>query len=250
MRLKFFYNYSPNFDPIKRDKNQIKFLIFHYTGMTKESDAINKLTNFKSDVSCHYFIKKNGEISVLVPDLYVAWHAGKSEWKHYKSLNKYSIGIEINNPGHDFNYKKFSKNQIQSLIKLSKTLIKKYKIKSKNILGHSDVSPERKKDPGEKFPWKELSKQGIGLWHSLSNQTLKKNRKTELDKVSKKTFYNNLSKIGYMIKKTQNLKNRKFNNLVVKAFQRRFRQELVNGKIDKECFIISNNLAKKFNKIP
>ena len=249
MRLKIFSNYSPNFDPIKRNKSQIKFLIFHYTGMNNESDAINKLTNFKSDVSCHYFIKNNGETSVIVPDLYVAWHAGKSKWKHYKSINRYSIGIEIDNPGHDFNYRKFSKKQIQSLIKLSKILIKKYKINSKYILGHSDVAPERKKDPGEKFPWKELSKQGIGLWHSLSIQKLKKNRKTELDKVSKKIFYNNLSKIGYMIKKTQNLKNRKFNNLVVKAFQRRFRQELVNGKIDKECFIISNNLVKKFNKI-
>ena len=247
MRLKIFSNYSPSFDPIKRQKNQIKFLIFHYTGMKKEFDAINKLTNFKSNVSCHYFIKNNGETSVMVPDSYVAWHAGKSRWKHYKSLNKYSIGIEINNPGHDYNYKKFSKKQIQSLIKLSKILIKKYKINSKNILGHSDVAPERKKDPGEKFPWKELSKQGIGLWHSLSIQSLKKNRKIELDKVSKKMFFNNLSKIGYIINKTENSKNRKFNNYIVKAFQRRFRQELVNGKLDKECLIISNNLVKKFS---
>ena len=247
MRLKIFSNYSPSFDPIKRQKTQIKFLIFHYTGMKKESDAINKLTNFKSDVSCHYFIKNNGETFVMVPDLYVAWHAGKSRWKHYKSLNKYSIGIEINNPGHDYNYKKFSKKQIQSLIKLSTILIKKYKINSKNILGHSDVAPERKKDPGEKFPWKELSKQGIGLWHSLSIQSLKKNRKIELDKVGKKMFFNNLSKIGYIIKKTKNSRNRKFYNYIVKAFQRRFRQELVNGKLDKECLIISNNLAKKFS---
>ena len=80
MRLKIFSNYSPNFDPIKRNKTQIKFLIFHYTGMEKESDAINKLTNFKSDVSCHYFIKNNGEIFIMVPDSYVAWHAGKSRW--------------------------------------------------------------------------------------------------------------------------------------------------------------------------
>ena len=114
------------------------------------------------------------KLSVMVPDLYVAWHAGKSNWKNYKSLNKYSIGIEINNPGHDFNYKKFSKKQIQSLIKLSKILIKKYKINSKNILGHSDIAPERKKDPGEKFPWKQLSKGGIGLWHSLSIHVIKK----------------------------------------------------------------------------
>ena len=247
MRLKIFSNYSPSFDPIKRQKTQIKFLIFHYTGMKKEFDAINKLTNFKSNVSCHYFIKNNGKTSVMVPDLYVAWHAGKSRWKRHKSLNRYSIGIEINNPGHEYNYKKFSKKQIQSLIKLSKILIKKYKINSKNILGHSDIAPERKKDPGEKFPWKELSKQGIGLWHSLSVQSLKKNRKIELDKISKKIFFKNLSKIGYVMKKTENSKNRKLKNYIVKAFQRRFRQELVNGKLDKECLVISNNLAKKFS---
>ena len=247
MRLKIFSNYSPNFDPIKRHKTRIKFLIFHYTGMKNEFEAINKLTNFKSDVSCHYFIKNNGETFVMVPDLYVAWHAGKSRWKSYKFLNRYSIGIEINNPGHDYKYKKFSKKQIQSLIKLSKKLIKKYKINSKNILGHSDIAPERKKDPGEKFPWKELSKQGIGLWHSLSIQSLKKNRKIDINKISKKKFYNNLTKIGYVIEKTENSKNRKFNNYIIKAFQRRFRQELVNGKVDKECLIISNNLAKKFS---
>jgi len=245
MRLKIFYNYSPNFNPIKRKVSQIKFLIFHYTGMKKEGDAIKKLTSFKSDVSCHYFIKKNGKTIVMVPDLYVAWHAGKSRWKYLNSINRYSIGIEISNPGHNFNYKKFSKKQIQSIMKLSKILIKKYKIKSKNILGHSDIAPERKKDPGEKFPWKELAKQGIGLWHSMSDKLLKKNRKIKIDKINEKTFFNNLSKFGYVVKKNKNYKNRNFNNYIVKAFQRRFRPELVNGKLDKECLIISNNLAKK-----
>ena len=215
--------------------------------MKKESDAIKKLTNSKSDVSCHHFIKNNGETFVMVPDLYIAWHAGESRWKNYKSLNRNSIGIEISNPGHELNYKKFSNKQIQSIIKLSKILIKKYKIKPKNILGHSDIAPERKKDPGEKFPWKELAKVGVGLWHSVSIRTCKKNRKIQLDKISVRLFYDNLSKIGYTIKKTINLKNRKFNNNVVKAFQRRFRQELVNGKLDKECLIISNNLVKHFN---
>ena len=246
MRLKIFSNYSPNFNPIKRHKTQIKFLIFHYTGMKKESDAINKLTNFKFDVSCHYFIKNNGKIFVMVPDSYIAWHAGKSRWKHYKSLNRYSIGVEISNPGHRFNYKEFSKEQIQSIVNLSKMLIKKYKIKSKNILGHSDVAPDRKKDPGEKFPWKELAKKRIGLWHSISSKRLKKNREIRVDKNSEEIFYNNLFKIGYNIKKLNTFKNRKYKKDIVKAFQRRFRQELINGWIDKECLIISNNLIKKF----
>ena len=182
----------------------------------------------------------------MVPDLYIAWHAGRSKWKYYKSLNTSSIGIEISNPGHDFNYIKFSKKQIQSIVKLSKILIKKYKINSKNILGHSDIAPERKKDPGEKFPWKELAKQGIGLWHSLSDQLLIKNRKIELDKINEKKFYKNLIKIGYLKKKIESSNNTKFNNYIIKAFQRRFRRQLVNGKPDKECLIISNNLAKKF----
>ena len=92
--------------------------------MKNENDAIKKLTSFKSKVSCHYFIKSNGKILTLVPDLYIAWHAGISSWKNKKHLNKNSIGIEINNPGHNSNYKKFSKKQINSIIKLSKYLIK------------------------------------------------------------------------------------------------------------------------------
>ena len=119
MSMKIFTNYSPNFNPKKRKTSQIKFLIFHYTGMKKESNAIKKLTNSKSKVSCHYFIKNNGETLVMVPDLYVAWHAGKSQWKNYRLLNKNSIGVEINNPGHESNYKKFSKKQVKSIIKLS-----------------------------------------------------------------------------------------------------------------------------------
>jgi len=134
--MKKVFNYSPNFDSIKRKSNQIKFLIIHYTGMRKESDAINRLTKIQSEVSSHYLIKKNGVIVVMVPDLYVAWHAGKSSWKSFKSLNKNSIGIEISNPGHDHNYINFSKKQIGSILYLSKLLIKKYKIKSSNVLGH------------------------------------------------------------------------------------------------------------------
>ena len=197
MRLKIFSNYSPSFDPIKRQKTQIKFLIFHYTGMKKEFDAINKLTNFKSNVSCHYFIKNNGETSVMVPDSYVAWHAGKSRWKHYKSLNKYSIGIEISNSGHDNKYENFNKKQIRSVLKLTKFLIKKYKIKSKFILGHSDISPDRKKDPGETFAWKRLAKYKLSQWHNLDEKKLRKKRLIKLNFVEQMNFMKNLKKIGY-----------------------------------------------------
>ena len=247
MPIKTILNYSPNFNPEKRKANQIKFLIFHYTGMKTEKAAIKKLTDIKSKVSSHYLIKDNGEIIVLVPDLYIAWHAGKSNWKNYNFLNKNSIGIEITNPGHNSNYKKFSKDQLSALIKLSKYLIKKYRIDSKNILGHSDIAPERKKDPGEKFPWKFLSKKKIGYWHNLNQDKLIKNRNLKTDKKERNLFLNNLSKIGYQkkISSSLNLNQKNFERIILKAFQRRFRPEIINGKIDKECLIISQNLIKK-----
>ena len=247
MALKTILHYSPNFNFKKRTYKKIKFIIFHYTGMQKESEAINRLTNIQSEVSSHYLIKKNGDIVVMVPDLYIAWHAGESSWKNFKSLNKNSIGIEISNPGHDFNYKRFSQKQIQSIKKLTRFLIKKYKIDQKNILGHSDIAPNRKKDPGEKFPWKYLAKFRIGNWHSLSAKTLIKHRRKKISSTDKKFFFIYLSKIGYSIKNLTKLKKDKFSFFLISAFQRRFRQELINGKIDQECLLISENLAKKLN---
>jgi len=214
--------------------------------MKNESEAINKLTNVQSEVSCHYLIKKSGEIITMVPESYNAWHAGKSSWGSYKSLNKNSIGIEITNSGHEFNYRKFTKKQISSLLKLSKFLIKKYRINLKNILGHSDIAPERKKDPGEKFPWQYLSQNKVGLWHAIKKQDLIKNRKIKTTKVDKDLFINNLSKIGYQKKTPRNLGKIKYLDYIIKAFQRRYRQDLIDGKIDQECLIISKNLIKKF----
>jgi len=149
--------YSLNFDVNKRKKSDIKFIILHYTGMKNEKQAISRLISNNSKVSCHYFIKYSGEILTLVPDLYISWHAGKSQWEKKKLLNLNSIGIEISNPGHENNYKDFNIKQINSLILLVSFLKKKYKIKKSNILGHSDIAPDRKKDPGEKFPWKLLN---------------------------------------------------------------------------------------------
>ena len=237
-------NYSPNFEIYKRKPKNIKFVIFHYTGIKNEIDAINLLTDEKSKVSSHYFIKNNGEILTLVPDLYISWHAGVSSWKNYKSINRNSIGIEISNPGHDFTYKKFSKKQIKSVLKLTTFLIKKYKIKSTFILGHSDIAPDRKKDPGEKFPWKYFSKNKIGYWHSLKEKKLLKKRNQTVGQLDKKKFIKNLHKIGYPKKIYFNKD--KYLKILTSAFQRRFRQELVNGNIDQECLLISNNLIKKF----
>jgi len=247
MALKTTLNYSPNFNSKKRFPKNIKFIVFHYTGMKSESDSLNRLIGIQSEVSCHYLIKNNGEIIKIVPDLYIAWHAGKSSWKNYKSLNQNSIGIEITNPGHEHGYKKFTQKQITSLLKLSKFLIKKYKISPKNILGHSDIAVLRKKDPGEKFPWEYLSKNKIGIWHQLNKQELTKNRKLKISKIEENIFFSNLFKIGYSKKYLKDKNKIKYLRELTKTFQRRFRQVLVDGKIDQECLLISKNLIKTYN---
>ena len=235
MGLNLTRNYSINFSLPKRQKKLIKFIIIHYTGMKSEISAIKKLIKSSSKVSSHYFIKNNGQIISMVPDMYEAWHAGRSNWGKYSLLNKYSIGIEINNPGHQHGYTQFRLNQIISLKKLLKFLIKKYDIKNQHILGHSDIAPNRKKDPGEKFPWKKLAKNDLCFWHNLNEKLIKKFRKQKIDLKESKIFINNLHKIGY-----SNYKDK----FLIKAFQRRFRPELIDGKIDKECFLISKNLLK------
>ena len=240
MRTKTLINYSPNFSTYRRNIKSVKYLIYHSTGMRSESKAINRLTDDRSKVSCHYFVKKNGSIIIMVPDLYEAWHAGKSNWKKDKSLNKTSIGVEISNKGHNFGYENYSKKQIKSLIKLSKYLIKKYRIKKSNILGHSDISFDRKNDPGEKFPWQYLSKKKIGFWHNIDENKLKKLRNKKISNSDKMKFFKFLFKIGYF---TNILRGEKKNRLV-KSFQRRFRQKLINGKIDQECLLIAKTLSK------
>ena len=238
--IKLTSEYSFNFSLPKREKKRIKFIIIHYTGMKKESSSIKKLCDPKSKVSSHYYIKKNGSILNLVPDLYEAWHAGKSKWKTYKSLNKYSIGIELTNPGHQHGYRNFSLKQISSLKKLIKYLSKKYKISYKSILGHSDISPNRKKDPGEKFPWKNLAKDKLCLWHNLKLKRIRQFRNLKLSLKEKREFLNNIQKIGYSMPKGKDFK--KNIDYIIKAFQRRYRQDLINGKLDKECLLISKNV--------
>ena len=229
-------NYSPNFDLKKRTSSKVKYLIFHYTGMRSENAAIKRLTSKSSKVSCHYLIKKNGAIIKIVPDLYIAWHAGISSWKKDKSLNSNSIGIEISNPGHDYKYKNFSQKQITSIIYLSKNLKKKYKIKKENILGHSDIAPLRKKDPGEKFPWKLLNKKKICLWHNLSEKNCKKLRGIKLNNYD--NFFQLLFKFGY---KSTNDKSEKIK--IYKNFQRRFRPQLISSIVDQETYEILKSLV-------
>ena len=141
---------SKNFDKLK--DRRIKYVIIHYTGMKDQDSAIKRLQSKVAKVSCHYLISKKGRIYQLVQDQNIAWHAGKSRWGNDVNLNSKSIGIELVNRGNEF----FPNKQINALLKLLITLKKKYKIKPNYVLGHEDISPGRKKDPGPKFPWPRL----------------------------------------------------------------------------------------------
>ena len=228
-------NYSPNFNSKKRSVSKVKYMIFHYTGMKSEIGAIKKLTNKNSKVSCHYFVKENGEIIRMVPDSYEAWHAGISFWKKDKLLNSKSIGIEVSNPGHNHVYKDFNTKQIKSIIKLTKFLKKKFQIKKENILAHSDIAPLRKKDPGEKFPWRLLYINQLCQWHNISKRNCKKFRRIKLK--NNRNFYKLLFKFGYKFTNNSTDKIK-----ILKSFQRRFRPELISSIVDKECYEILKSL--------
>ena len=227
---------SSNFSKKTRKNRDIKLIIIHYTGMQSKIASIKRLLSSKYKVSCHYLIDRQGKIFQMVDDNKVAWHAGKSKWKNLKNLNQNSIGIELVNKGHDFGYQKFSNFQITNLIKLCQNLKKKYNVKNSNILGHSDVAPMRKKDPGEKFPWKRLKDKKIGIWY----------KKTRVKKITEKDrmeqlFFNNLHKIGYRYFNKN--KRSKKDIFIIKTFQRRFIPKNVTGMIDRKTFKISQFLT-------
>ena len=234
--------YSPNFSKILRKNKDIKLIIIHYTGMQSRIASIKRLSNQKCKVSCHYLIDRKGYILKMVDENKIAWHAGKSKWKYFNNLNNNSIGIELVNKGHNFGYEKFTRSQINALIKLCLYLKKKYKIKDSNIVGHSDVAPFRKQDPGEKFPWKKLKKKQLGVWY----QRIKiKTKNFDNIQVTQK-FFKNLFKIGYRYFNVA--KRFKKDVMIIKAFQRRFLPDKITGKIDQKTYIISHYLASQRNK--
>ena len=230
-------NKSLNFSKKPRSLRDIRFLIIHYTGMQSARVSMKRLKNTKFKVSCHYFIERNGIVYRMVDDNKIAWHAGKSKWKDFNNLNKHSIGIEIQNKGHTIKYQNFTKNQISSLIMLLKTLMKKYKIKKENVLGHSDIAPLRKIDPGEKFPWNFLSTKGVAVWYpkfKIANSGSK-------FKIRREVFFRNIYKIGYRFfnLSKQSKKDRK----VIMAFQRRYLPKEISGKITDKTLKISQLLS-------
>ena len=228
---------TPNISRKLRKKKEVKFVIIHYTGMQSEIESLRRLKNPKSKVSCHYLINRKGLIYIMADQLRITWHAGKSKWKNIINLNAQSIGIELVNRGHRFGYQEYTSSQINSLIKLCKYLKKKFKIKKENFLGHSDIAPLRKIDPGEKFPWKKLTK------FSLGTKIKPKKIKFNLNKNGlRKLFFKNIYKIGYRYFELNNL-NKKKDKLIISSFQRRYNPKSVTGKIDLKTFKISHFLA-------
>ena len=187
---------SPNYIHCNKRRN-IHSVIIHYTGMRSLQSAVERLLSKKYEVSSHYLISRTGKIIQLVKDNNIAWHAGISNWFKFKNLNKNSIGIELENKGHQYGYQAFPNKQIVQLIKILKILKRKFKIKNINITGHSDIAPNRKIDPGEKFPWKKLYKNDLAIWHSLDEQFIKNFRLKKLININKKNMLRMIKKLGF-----------------------------------------------------
>ncbi|MBJ26912.1 MAG: N-acetylmuramoyl-L-alanine amidase [Alphaproteobacteria bacterium] len=221
---------------------KIDTLIFHYTGMISNQAALERMTDPKAKVSAHWCIDENGTAYKIVPEHLRAWHAGKSWWRGRSNLNNISIGIEVVNPGHEFGYRPFTLQQMNSIVILCHQILKRHPINPRNIVGHSDVAPDRKKDPGELFDWRRLSNEGIGIWpRSIiepgNSRILKiKDYGPEVKLCQKK-----LAKFGYGLyqdgiygEKTQ---------MVVMAFQRHYRQARVDGVLDHGTTAILDHLV-------
>lgn len=201
---------SPNHDD--RGGAAIDMLVLHYTGMTSGAAAIDRLCDPAAKVSAHYTVDEDGTVYAHVPEERRAWHAGVSHWAGVDNINSRSIGIEIVNPGHEFGYRAFPEAQIAALIELCSGILARHAIPPTRVLGHSDVAPARKNDPGELFPWQRLADAGIGVWPQ--------GVKSDLGAVA-------LTRYGYDPNAPL--------DKVITAFQRHFRPKSLTGQWDGEC---------------
>ena len=209
---------SPNFDA-RGSGTPIDILVLHYTGMQTGAAAIERLCDPEAQVSAHYTVDEDGTVYAHVPEESRAWHAGVSYWRGARDINARSIGIEIVNPGHEFGYRSFPDCQIGAVIHLAKDIFRRHPIPPERVLGHSDVAPARKQDPGELFPWGTLSLAGIGLWPQT--------RKARLDV----PFTDGLRAFGYGLKPDMDVSD----ETAIVAFQRHWRPARIDGVADKEC---------------
>ena len=219
---------SPNFDQRRGPPDMV---VLHYTGMQTGPEALERLCDPEAKVSAHYMIEEDGRIYQLVPEERRAWHAGVSFWKGEPDVNTVSIGIELVNPGHDFGYPDFPEMQIEALIGLLDAIRSRWTIPNARILGHSDVAPERKVDPGEKFPWKRLALDGHGLWIEPGAAP---GAPLALGDEGAGVFalQAGLTRMGY--DSAPSGKYDAYTQTIVEAFQRHWRPERVDGVADGE----------------
>jgi N-acetylmuramoyl-L-alanine amidase len=205
-------------------------LILHYTGMDSSDTALDWLTRDESKVSSHYLVDEEGRIAQIVAESERAWHAGQSQWAGETDLNSCSIGIEIHNPGHDFDYPDFPEGQMRAVEALCLDILRRHAISHGRVLAHSDIAPGRKRDPGEKFDWARLARAGIGLWIEPAplGEDLGLGPGDEGDKVAE--LQRALAAFGYGVEVTGTYG--KGTEQVVQAFQRHFRPARIDGRAD------------------
>jgi N-acetylmuramoyl-L-alanine amidase len=213
---------SPNHDD--RGNAVIDMLVLHYTGMKTAQAALDRLCDPAAKVSAHYTIDEEGTVYAHVAEARRAWHAGAAYWAGATDINARSIGIELVNPGHEFGYRDFAEDQVAALIRLCHSILMRHPIPSWRVLGHSDVAPARKEDPGELFPWARLANAGIGLWPQVAASDLGAGA---------------LSHYGYDPSVAP--------DKAITAFQRHFRPEKLDGQWDSEC---AGLLADLLSRLP
>jgi N-acetylmuramoyl-L-alanine amidase len=206
---------SPNFD---ERALPVTMLVMHYTGMQDAASAIQRLADPEAKVSAHYVVAEDGQIVRMVDEEMRAWHAGRSYWRGITDVNSASIGIEIVNPGHEWGYRPFPNAQVEAVIRLTGEIVRRHRITRGNIVGHSDVAPARRDDPGELFPWGKLAKLRLALPRPTKN--LMDPYWTDAG------FLLALERFGYDVSDGP---------AAVRAFQRRFRPEMIDGFVDAEC---------------
>jgi N-acetylmuramoyl-L-alanine amidase len=218
-------------------------ILLHYTGMLDAQAALERLCSPLSNVSSHYVVFEDGRITQCVPESERAWHAGVSSWAGETDINSCSIGIEIANPGHDFGYPDFPSRQIAAVIALCRGIIARRGIHADRVLGHSDVAPARKQDPGEKFPWRLFSDSGVGLWVKPVRITRGTRLTLGATGDAVREMQNKLSGYGYGI--SQNGEYDAATQQVVTAFQRHFRPARVDGDADESVLKTLDALIEK-----
>ena len=227
---------SPNFGP-RKDGARIDMLVLHYTGMKSCAEALARLVDPAAQVSAHYVIDEDGTIYRMVDETMRAWHAGEGAWRGAGDVNSRSIGIELVNPGHEFGYREFPSAQMDALIGLARDILARHAIRPIDVVGHSDVAPQRKTDPGEKFDWRALAAAGIGVWPRRPSMAAALDTGPYGDeRVLLTEAQTRLARIGYGIDATGRAD--EATAAVLRAFQRRFRPKRIDGRLDAETFAL------------